>query len=71
MSYEGFTSQITNHNFYEVFDSASTKEIKTTSQTDCYVINGTRKCRHKKNLLIDSIVRNRMCIFLEPPAAAG
>ena len=32
MSYEGFTSQINNHNFYEVFDSASTKEIKTTSQ---------------------------------------
>jgi hypothetical protein len=25
----------------------------------------------KKNLLIDSIVRNRMCIFLEPSAAAG
>jgi len=27
------TAQINNHNFYEVFDSASTQEIKTTSET--------------------------------------
>jgi hypothetical protein len=32
MSYEGFTAQINNQNFYEVFVSASTQEIKTTSQ---------------------------------------
>jgi hypothetical protein len=33
MSYEGFTAQINNQNFYEVFVSASAQEVKTTSET--------------------------------------
>jgi hypothetical protein len=32
MSYEGFTAQNQQPELYEVFDSASAQEIKTTSQ---------------------------------------